>query len=387
MSLIHQIQAAQIRAGEDAVIAHLEAQGLIDKTPTTPTPTPTPAAATDDEDPGLLNCQVADLLEGIGASEDHENVLAAWARAGLSPDVALRVHRAVVGYERATPSSRWKINGEPDPHAGQYDGERAALAMGNLTDDELANGAFMNYDRPLDVEAILARKPGYFSPIAWMTAVKERIRWLSRSLERELQRTKDEPTTGNWIAAEDYYRNVKALDAALNGEGGAERPKLIDLLAQVEELRRQLGKPLVELLDPMCAPPPGTATFHIDTAETSSTQVVGRIVHVKVVEDEFNVRADRDDETDSWYIDVTDPTGERTYDGRWHDSVNKTAEEVMQEAAHGSLIPAPAAGTGTDSGPLTTVIDFVERATHWSEGGADRHAAKLALKALTGLAS
>ena len=58
------------------------------------------------------------------------------------------------------------------------------MAMGNLTDDELANGAFLNYDRKLDVEALMAKKPGYYPPIAWMTAVKDRIRWLSRSLEK-----------------------------------------------------------------------------------------------------------------------------------------------------------------------------------------------------------
>ena len=31
---------------------------------------------------------------------------------------------------------------------------------------------------------------------------------------------------------------------------------------------------------------------------------------------------------------------------------------------------------------LATLRDYVERSTHWQEGGADRHAAKLAIKAL-----
>lgn len=82
----------------------------------------------------------------------------------------------------STPSSHWRAEGAPDPHAGHYDGERAALAMGKLTDDELANGAFMNYDQPLNLDGIIAGT--HSSPIAWMTAVKDRIRWLSRSLER-----------------------------------------------------------------------------------------------------------------------------------------------------------------------------------------------------------
>jgi len=57
--------------------------------------------------------------------------------------------------------------------------------MGNLTDDELANGAFLNYDRRPDIQDVINRKA--HSPIAWMTSVKDRIRWLSRSLERVLK--------------------------------------------------------------------------------------------------------------------------------------------------------------------------------------------------------
>ena len=85
----------------------------------------------------------------------------------------------------STPAAAWRQAGEPDPHAGHYDCERAKLAMGHLTDDELANGAFMNYDQPLNVQGILAGT--HASPIAWMTAVKDRIRWLSRELNRAEQ--------------------------------------------------------------------------------------------------------------------------------------------------------------------------------------------------------
>lgn len=86
----------------------------------------------------------------------------------------------------STPAARWREEGEVDPHKGHYDGERSSLTLGDLTDDELANGAFMNYDRPLDIHAIMEKRPGYHSPIAWMTAVKDRIRWLSRVNEKLL---------------------------------------------------------------------------------------------------------------------------------------------------------------------------------------------------------
>lgn len=87
-----------------------------------------------------------------------------------------------------TPSSHWKELGEEDPHGKIYDCERAELTMGRLTDDELANAAFMNYDIRPNIQDIIDGKA--FSPIVWMTAVKDRIRWLSRSLEKELQKQK-----------------------------------------------------------------------------------------------------------------------------------------------------------------------------------------------------
>ena len=88
----------------------------------------------------------------------------------------------VLARQLETPSSNWSADGKPDPHGKTYDCERAGLHMGNMTDDELANGAFLNYDQPLNVAGILAGT--HHSPIAWMTAVKDRIRWLSRSLEK-----------------------------------------------------------------------------------------------------------------------------------------------------------------------------------------------------------
>jgi hypothetical protein len=101
-------------------------------------------------------------------------------RAALTPSGASQPEPA------GTPSSRWRESGEPDPHAGHYDGERAALTLGDLSDEELANGAFMNYDVKLSFDDLVNLKPGVYPPIVWMTAVKDRIRWLSRALETAL---------------------------------------------------------------------------------------------------------------------------------------------------------------------------------------------------------
>jgi hypothetical protein len=87
----------------------------------------------------------------------------------------------------STPSSNWKANGEADPHKPHYDHERAKLSMGNLTDDELANAAFLNYDNKYTMEDIISGK--VIMPLAYMTAVKDRIRWLSRALEKELAKS------------------------------------------------------------------------------------------------------------------------------------------------------------------------------------------------------
>ena len=76
----------------------------------------------------------------------------------------------------ATPAAKWRVNGEPDPFGIQYDKERAKLPKGDLTDDELANGMFC-CDHRVDLESIV-----------WLTAGKERIRWLSRALVKAQER-------------------------------------------------------------------------------------------------------------------------------------------------------------------------------------------------------
>jgi hypothetical protein len=117
----------------------------------------------------LLVGEAQDLLSALPAAQDWN------ARA---------VAALTAAAEAGTPAAQWRAMGEPDPHAGRYDCERAALCMGDLTDDELANEAFMHYDVRPPTQALLAGTA--HAPIAWMTAVKDRIRWLSRALEWEI---------------------------------------------------------------------------------------------------------------------------------------------------------------------------------------------------------
>lgn len=83
-----------------------------------------------------------------------------------------------------TPSSRWLANGQVDPHDDRYNCERVKLAMGYLSDDELANGAYMNYDRRPSVDQLMNGQA--VTPLVWLTATKDRIRWLSRTLNATL---------------------------------------------------------------------------------------------------------------------------------------------------------------------------------------------------------
>jgi hypothetical protein len=66
----------------------------------------------------------------------------------------------------------------------------------------LANGVFLNADQPMNIERILARDPNYHAPIAWLTAAKDRIRWLSRALVRA-ESAGDSLTPAQW--ADVYY--------------------------------------------------------------------------------------------------------------------------------------------------------------------------------------
>tara|TARA_R110001606_G_scaffold280998_1_gene429734 strand:+ start:250 stop:552 length:303 start_codon:yes stop_codon:yes gene_type:complete len=81
-----------------------------------------------------------------------------------------------------TPSSRWNQESRSDPHGERYDCQRSELPMGDMTDDELANAVFMYGDKVPSFEDLIAGNAKM--PIAYLTAAKERIRWLSRALEK-----------------------------------------------------------------------------------------------------------------------------------------------------------------------------------------------------------
>lgn len=60
-----------------------------------------PCDELDDDHPlWLVNAQIDGLLEGLGASEDHENVLKFLRGTGLPEGMVARVHRAIVNAER-----------------------------------------------------------------------------------------------------------------------------------------------------------------------------------------------------------------------------------------------------------------------------------------------
>ncbi|AYF87449.1 hypothetical protein D6Z43_09910 [Pseudomonas sp. DY-1] len=46
----------------------------------------------------------------------------------------------------------------------------------------------------------------------------------------------------------------------------------------------------------------------------------------------------RESEDEDWYIVVTAPCGMRDYDGWWTDSADKTIEQALAEAVHGSCL-------------------------------------------------
>lgn len=131
----------------------------------------------------VMNFDLEDGLPPVSFSlnaNDAERFVAFMAEC----DAALKAAAAPLAEAARTPAARWAANGEPDPHGDSYDCERADLTMGNLTDDELANAAFMHYDSRPSIDDIMAGKA--HMPIAYMTAVKERIRWLSRALTKAL---------------------------------------------------------------------------------------------------------------------------------------------------------------------------------------------------------
>lgn len=83
-----------------------------------------------------------------------------------------------------THAADWRAEGKEDPHGNHYNKERSRLALGDMTDDALANAVFLYGDSTPNMNDVIAGKA--LMPIAYLTAAKERIRWLSRRLESKL---------------------------------------------------------------------------------------------------------------------------------------------------------------------------------------------------------
>jgi|GEM_PF-6215477 len=99
-----------------------------------------------------------------------------------------------------TPAAAWRENGEADPHGDACDCPRSRLPLGNLTDDELANGVFLYGGAGGDGK----------SGIAWLTSAKERIRWLSRRLA--------EAEAAPQVAVPEGWKLARSGPVTINGE-------------------------------------------------------------------------------------------------------------------------------------------------------------------------
>lgn len=120
-------------------------------------------------------------------------------------------------HDQRTPAASWREQGEPDPHGTRYACERAALAMGDMTDDQLANAVYIHGNNMPALQDVLQGRAKM--PIEYLTAAKDRIRWLSRALEasladaerlREQVRSLQEPQPVGWHL-KDEAGNVLAI--------------------------------------------------------------------------------------------------------------------------------------------------------------------------------
>lgn len=117
-------------------------------------------------------------LAVVNATVDKLNELTDFTTADYSPSGVDSVwaHLFEKPVTEDTPAAKWREEGEKDPFGDEYNCPRSALPKGKLTDDELANAMFL-CDHRTSLESI-----------GWLTAGKERIRWLSRRLVEAEQR-------------------------------------------------------------------------------------------------------------------------------------------------------------------------------------------------------
>jgi bacterioferritin-associated ferredoxin len=124
-----------------------------------------------------------------------------------------------------TPAAKWRQEGEVDPHGDHYSCQRAALTLGEYTDDELANGVFLHGNEPLNINAVVRKTPGYHPAVIWLTAGKDRIRWLSRALEESKSREqalqlllndRDEQLNNLEQSSRSHFENAQAAERRID---------------------------------------------------------------------------------------------------------------------------------------------------------------------------
>ena len=148
--------------------------------------------------------------------------------------------------------------GYPDEYALSWPKEKASVTFKRWFDEQLAKAAGEVQQEPCReaLAELLAAEEAKF-PLAEEGSVAHTAWSERRAAAREAARAvlagkgvsakPAEPQTGDWIAAEDYRRNVRAMDVALNGEdGAAQQAALTDLLCQVEAEVRRIGHPLLK---------------------------------------------------------------------------------------------------------------------------------------------
>lgn len=123
------------------------------------------------------NATIAEIYQAVtGATGEPGN----WNGAQPVIQRIADLESQLAALQGGTPGATWRTEGKEDPHGNRYDCERAALCMGDHTDDELANEVFLYGNTQRTPAELIA---GKMPAIAYLTAAKDRIRWLSRKLE------------------------------------------------------------------------------------------------------------------------------------------------------------------------------------------------------------
>lgn len=141
-------------------------------------------------------------------------------------------HLAMSLLTQRTPAARWREEGKEDDFAELTNMERAQLPLGDFTDDELANAMFLHADAAhtdrlmQDVIAGRARMP-----IVYITAAKERMRWLSRKLDAA-ERKLSERKPYRYVVAkvEEDGREVELLSLCTKEEADKKVEGRLDLV-------------------------------------------------------------------------------------------------------------------------------------------------------------